>query len=89
MGSILLKPVTIVAIIAVVSSGILFVANHTTLLPNRLPKAPPGTTFHAAQDAGAEVTPSHVESPIKPKPAGPAPAAPANPTSASPVQSRS
>jgi len=80
MASLLQKPVTIVAVIAALSTGTLFVANHSNLLPNRLPKAPPGTTFHAAQDAGAEVMPSHVESPIKPKQAGPAPATPANPT---------
>ena len=77
---ILRKPVTIVAVIAILSSITLFVANHTGLLPNRLPVAPPGTTFHAAQDAGAEVMPSHVDSPIKPKQAGPSPASPPNPT---------
>ncbi len=80
MNSLLRKPVTIVAIIAAVSTVTLFVANHTSLLPNRLPTAPPGTTFNTVQDAGAEVVPSHVELPIKPEQAGPAPAAPANPT---------
>ena len=74
------EPVTIAVIVAVVSSGILFVSNHTNLLPSRLPTAPPGTTFNTVQDADADVTPSRVESPLKPKPAGPAPATSANPT---------
>ena len=74
------EPVTIAVIVAVVSSGILFVSNHTNLLPSRLPTAPPGTTFNTVQDAGAAVTPSHAESPLKPKQAGPAPASPPNPT---------
>jgi hypothetical protein len=74
------KPVTIVVVVAIASSAALFVANHTNLLPSRLPTAPPGTTFNTVQDAGAAVTPSHAESPLKPKQAGPPPARPPNPT---------
>lgn len=74
------KPATIVAIIAIVSAGTLFVTDHTSLFPSQRPTAPTGTTVHKVRDAGAEVTPSHMESPIKPKPAGPQPASPPNPT---------
>jgi hypothetical protein len=77
------KPVVIATIVAALSIAILLVVNHTNLIiDKRPPKTPPGTTFNAVKDAGAEMTPSQPESPIKlpslvPKPVEPA--APARP----------
>jgi len=83
MESALRKPVVIATIVAALSIAILLVVNHTNLvIDKRPPKTPPGTTFNAVKDAGAEMTPSQPESPIKlpslvPKPVEPA--APARP----------
>jgi hypothetical protein len=82
MESALRKPVVIATIVAALSIVILIVVNHTNLIDKRPPKTPPGTTFNAVKDAGAEMTPSQPESPIKlpslvPKPVEPA--APARP----------
>jgi len=74
------KPAIIAAIIAVVSIATLLVVNHTNLIVDRRPpQSPPGTTFKAANEAGAVATPSQPESPIRPIPPGPTPVQPANP----------
>ncbi len=68
------KPVIIAVVVAAVSIAALLVVNHTNLiLDRRPPKTPPGTTFNAVNGAGATVTPTQPESPIKPTPPGPAP----------------
>ena len=79
MKGALRKPVVIATIVAVLSIAILLVVNHTNLIIDKRapPKTPPGTTFNAVKDAGAEMTPSQPESPIKlpslvPKPVEPA-----------------
>ena len=83
MKGALRKPVVIATIVAALSIAILLVVNHTNLIIDKRPqKTPPGTTFNAVKDAGAEMTPSQPESPIKlpslvPKPVEPA--APARP----------
>jgi hypothetical protein len=80
MGIVLRKPAVIAAVIAAVSVAILLVVNHTYLIIDRRPPpTPPGTTFNAAKDAGADVTPTPPESPIKLTPAGPTPVQPASP----------
>jgi hypothetical protein len=80
MGFVLGKPAIIATIIAAVSVAFLLVVNHTNLvIDRRPPPTPPGTTFNAAKDAGADVIPTQPESPIKPAPAGPAPVQPAIP----------
>jgi hypothetical protein len=57
------------------SIATLLVVNHTNLIVDkRPPKTPPGTTFNAANDAGAQMTPSQPESPIKLLSVGPKPA---------------
>jgi hypothetical protein len=64
----------------ILSIAILLVVNHTHLIIDRRPPpTPPGTTFNAAKDAGADVTPTPPESPIKPTPPGPTPVQPASP----------
>ena len=78
MKGALRKPVVIATIVAALSIAILLVVNHTNLIiDKRPPKTPPGTTFNAVKDAGAEMAPSQPESPIKlpslvPKPVEPA-----------------
>jgi hypothetical protein len=68
------KPPVIAAIVATVSIAILLLVDHTNLIiDKRPPQTPPGTTFHAVNDAGAVITPSQSESPIKPASPGPAP----------------
>lgn len=81
MANILRKPAVIAFLVAVISVTAMLLVDHTNFIINKLPPlAPPGTTFRAAQEAGAEITPSEIESPVKPPQPGPAPAAPANPT---------
>jgi hypothetical protein len=80
MATVLQRPAVIAAILAAVSIAILLVVNHTNLvIDRRAPATPPGTTFNAARDAGAVVTPTQPESPIKPVPPGPTPVQPASP----------
>ena len=68
------KPAVIAAIVAIVSIVILLLVDHTNLIVDRRPaQTPPGTTFHAVNDAGAVITPSPPESPIKPASPGPVP----------------
>ena len=81
MTDVLRKPVIIAAIVAALSIATLLVVNHTTLIVDlRPPQTPPGTTFHATKDAGAEVAPTMPEAAIKPTPPGPKPVQPAAPT---------
>ena len=50
---------------------------HTNLIIDRRPPlTPPGTTFNAVKDAGAEMAPTEPESPIKVSPLGPEPVTP-------------
>jgi hypothetical protein len=77
MAIVLRKPAVIVAIVAVISIVTMIVVNHTNLVIDRRPPlTPPGTTFNAVKDAGAEMAPSEPESPIKVPAPGPAPATP-------------
>lgn len=81
MSSLLRKPVIIAAIVAVVSISVLLLINHTNLIVDLHPRqTPPGTTFNAANDADATVTPTIPEPALKPKPPGPTPVQPAVPT---------
>jgi hypothetical protein len=81
MQTLLRKPAIIAAIVAVVSMAALLVIDHTSwVVDRRPPQTPPGTTFNTVNSAGATVTPTMPESPIKPKPAGPEPVQPASPT---------
>jgi hypothetical protein len=60
------KPAIIAAIIATISLLTMILINHTSLIVDRRPPlSPPGTTFNAVNDAGADVTPTQPESPIK------------------------
>ena len=80
MAIVLRKPVVIAAIVAAVSIAAMFVVDHTNLIVDRRPaKTPPGTTFNAANEAGATVSPTTPESAIKPKPPGPEPVQPTIP----------
>lgn len=80
MAIVLRKPVVIAAIVAAISMAAIFLVDHTNLIVDRQPaKSPPGTTFNTANDAGATVSPTLPESPIKPTPPGPAPVQPAIP----------
>ena len=80
METTLRKPVIIAAVIAAVSIAALLLVNHTTLIVDRRPPpTPPGTTFNAANGAGATVAPTMPDSAIKPKPPGPEPVQPAVP----------
>ena len=80
METVLRKPAIIAAIVAAVSIATLLLVNHTNLIVDRRPpQTPPGTTFNAANGAGATVAPTLPDSPIKPKPAGPEPIQPAVP----------
>jgi hypothetical protein len=64
MQGVLRKPAVIAMIVAAISIATLLVVNHTNLIVDkRPPKTPPGTTFNAVNDAGAEMTPSQPESP--------------------------
>jgi hypothetical protein len=66
MEGILRKPAVIAAIVATVSIATMLVVNHTNLIVDRRPpQTPPGTTFNTVNDAGAEITPTQPESPIK------------------------
>jgi hypothetical protein len=77
MGIALRKPVVIAAIVAMISAAALIVVNHTNLIIDRRPPlTPPGTTFNAVKDAGAEMAPTEPESPIKVSPLGPEPVTP-------------
>jgi hypothetical protein len=74
MESVPQKPVVIAVIVAIVSITAMLVVDHTNLIVDkRPPKTPPGTTFNAVSDAGAEITPSQPESPIKLPSSGPTP----------------
>jgi hypothetical protein len=67
------NPVVIAIIVAVISMAALFVIDYANLNPSR-PESPPGTTFRTVNDAGATVTPTAPESPVKlpsPAPVGP------------------
>ena len=77
---VLKKPPVIATIVAVICVTTMLMVDHTNLIvDHRPPQTPPGTTFNAANDAGATVAPTEPESPIKPRAPGPAPAQPANP----------
>jgi hypothetical protein len=66
MERVLRKPAVISAIVAIVSIAAMLVVDHTNLIVDRRPPlTPPGTTFNAVNNAGAEITPSQPESPIK------------------------
>jgi hypothetical protein len=66
MEGVLRKPAVIAAIVAILSIAAMLVVNHTNLIVDRRPpQTPPGTTFNAVNDAGAEIAPSQSESPIK------------------------
>jgi hypothetical protein len=67
MEGVLRKPAVIAAIVAIISIATMLLVNHTNLIVDRRPPlTPPGTTFNAVNDAGAEITPSQpAESPIK------------------------
>jgi len=81
MADLLRKPVVLAAIIAVLSIATLLLVNHTALVVDLRPRqTPPGTTFHAAKDAGADVAPTLPEPAIQPTPPGPKPVRPAIPT---------
>jgi hypothetical protein len=80
MDAVFRKPAIIATIVAAFSIAILLVVSHTNLIIDRRPPpTPPGTTFNAAKDAGADVTPTPPEAPIKPTPPGPTPVQPASP----------
>jgi hypothetical protein len=66
MEGVLRKPAVIAAIVATISIATMLLVDHTNLIVDRRPPpTPPGTTFNAVNDAGAEITPSQPESPIK------------------------
>jgi hypothetical protein len=74
MESVPRKPLVVAAIVAVISVASLIVVNHTNLIVDRRPShTPPGTTFNAVNNAGAEITPSQPDSPIKLRSLGPTP----------------
>ena len=74
MERVLRKPAVISAIVAIVSIAAMLVVDHTNLIVDRRPPhTPPGTTFNAVNNAGAEITPSQPESPIKLPSVGPKP----------------
>jgi hypothetical protein len=74
MEHVLRKPAVISAIVAIVLIATMLVVDHTNLIVDRRPPhTPPGTTFNAVNNAGAEITPSPPESPIKLPSAGPKP----------------
>ena len=80
MKSILRKPAVIAVIVATISVAAMIVVDHTNLIVDRLPpQTPPGTSFNAVNSAGAEITPSRLESPIKLPSLVPTPAEPPNP----------
>jgi hypothetical protein len=66
MERLLRKPAVIAAIVATVAIATMLVVNHTNLIVDRRPpQTPPGTTFNTINDAGAEITPTQPQSPIK------------------------
>ena len=74
MEGVLRKPAVIAAIVATISIATMLLVNHTNLIVDRRPPhTPPGTTFNAVNDAGAEIAPSQPESPIKLPSVGPTP----------------
>ena len=74
MAGILRKPPVIAAIIAAIAMAAMLIVNHTNLVVDRRPpQTPPGTTFNAVKDAGAESAPTQPESPIKLPPMSPKP----------------
>src|ERR1700730_1851399 len=75
MESVLRNPVVIAVIVAIVSIATMLVVDHTNLIVERRPPpAPPGTTFNAVNNDGAEITPRQPEPRIKLPSAGPKPA---------------
>jgi hypothetical protein len=81
MESALRKPAVIAAIVATISLATMLIVDHTNLIVDRRPlKTPPGTTFNTVNDAGAGITPTQPESPIKLPSLVPTPAEPPNPT---------
>jgi hypothetical protein len=71
------KPVVIAASWDAISAAALIIVIHTNLIiDKRPPLTSSGTTFHAVKDAGAEMTPTQPESPVKVPPAGPEPLTP-------------
>jgi hypothetical protein len=80
MESALPKPAVIAAIVAAILIATMILVDHTSLIVDkRPPLTPPGTTFNAVNDAGAEVTPTQPESPIKLPSHVPTPVEPPNP----------
>jgi hypothetical protein len=74
MESVLRKPVVIAVIVAIVSIATMLVVDHTNLIVERRPPpTPPGTTFNAVNNDGAEITPSQPEPRIKLPSGGPKP----------------
>jgi hypothetical protein len=74
MEGALRKPAVIAVIVAVISIAVMLVVDHTNLIVDRRPPpTPPGTTFNTVNDAGAKVTPTQPESPIKLPSMGPTP----------------
>ena len=77
MPRILQQPVTIAAIVAVLSIITMDVINHTDLVVDHQPPlTPPGRTFHTVKDAGAQMAPTQPPSPLEPPRADPAPFVP-------------
>jgi hypothetical protein len=79
MELVLRKPVVIAAIVAVIAAATLIVVNHTNrVIDRRPPLSPPGTTFNAVKDVGADMAPTEPESPIKVPALVPEPVTPAS-----------
>jgi len=81
MKNLLRKPVVIAAIVAAigVATMALVLVNRTYhIVDRRSPQSPPGTTFNAVRDAGAEISPTPPESTIKLPQMGPKPVEPAS-----------
>jgi hypothetical protein len=68
-----LRAPVIAGIVAVVSIAIMVVSYTNLIVDWGPPQTPPGTTFNAVNDAGAEITPTEPESRIKPSSLVPTP----------------
>ena len=68
------KPVVITAAVALIGAALIIVS-YTDFL-RRPPLTPHGTTYHVVKDAGAVMSPTEPETPIKVSPAGPEPLTP-------------
>ena len=61
------RPMIVAAIVAVLSIVTMGIVNHTDLVVNHQPPlTPPGTTFHAVKDSGAQISPTVPPSPLDP-----------------------